>query len=497
MRNTIKHDLTPSQRETASNDGCGSPLGSRRGFVKAMAGGSLIAGFDAVAGTWVTSAQSTGSEELPMFDGTVMRDDASRDSYAQDYGQIVHERPLAVLRPGSVEDVAKMVRFARRRGLTIAARGRGHQPFGQAQVRDGIVIDMRSLQAVHSVANDRIEVDAGIDWRSVVRASVPNGQAPPVLPAYLGLTVGGTLSIGGIGVATFRHGAQVDHVLELQVVTGEGAVVTCSERRQPDLFEAALAGQGQCAIITRAALHLAAVKSKVRQYVLHYSDVRTLLEDEAALVQDDRFDGVVAMIVPTPDGWSFSLVASRQYTPPNAPDDVASTAGLRAIAGSIQTQDLDYAQYADAFPDMQSVQSHADLGLFVPASAAESFIRETLPRLRADDLGMAAGVRVFSWNRKPFSRPLFRIPAEDNLAYVATLRAETSEPSVVARMLSGNRTLYETNRKLGGTLYPYSALAMTRDDWRRNYGDAWKRLQIAKHRYDPGNVFASGPDLFR
>jgi cytokinin dehydrogenase len=104
---------------------------------------------------------------------------------------------------------------------------------------------------------------------------------------------------------------------------------------------------------------------------------------------------------------------------------------------------------------------------------------------------------VFSWHRKKFSRPLCRVPTEGRLLYVAMLRAETAEPSMVTRMLSGNRALYASNRKLGGTLYPYSAVALTRDDWRSHYGDAWQRLVTAKHRYDPGNVFASGPDLFR
>jgi FAD/FMN-containing dehydrogenase len=66
-----------------------------------------------------------------------------------------------VLRPGSVDDISTMIDFARRFGLKIAARGEGHQPFGQAQVRGGIVIDMRSLQQVHTFTADSVEVDAG------------------------------------------------------------------------------------------------------------------------------------------------------------------------------------------------------------------------------------------------------------------------------------------------------------------------------------------------
>jgi FAD/FMN-containing dehydrogenase len=155
-----------------------------------------------------------------------------------------------------VRDIASIVSFARRFGLKIAARGQGHQPFGQAQVSGGIVIDMRSLQQVHTFTADSVEVDAGTSWRTLLQATLSYGLAPPVLTKFLGLTVGGTLSIGGVGVTSLRHGAQVDQTLALQVVTGEGDVVVCSTHEHRDLFEAALAGQGQCAIITRATLRL-------------------------------------------------------------------------------------------------------------------------------------------------------------------------------------------------------------------------------------------------
>ena len=45
---------------------------------------------------------------------------------------------------------------------------------------------------------------------------------PPVLPDYIGQTVGGTLSVGGIGAMSFREGAQIDHVVALRAVTGNG-----------------------------------------------------------------------------------------------------------------------------------------------------------------------------------------------------------------------------------------------------------------------------------
>ena len=126
---------------------------SRRSLA-AITAGSLLAGFS-------RPGASAPFTNLPQLDGELSFDPATRAEYANDYGRIIHEQPIAVLRPGSVRDIASIVSFAPRFGLKVVARGQGHQPFGQAQVSGGIVIDMRSLQQVHTFTADSVEVDAG------------------------------------------------------------------------------------------------------------------------------------------------------------------------------------------------------------------------------------------------------------------------------------------------------------------------------------------------
>jgi cytokinin dehydrogenase len=70
---------------------------------------------------------------------------------------------------------------------------------------------------------------------------------PPVLADYLRLSVGGTLTVGGVGAMTARHGLQADNVLELDVVTGRGDLLTCSPERHPDLFDAVRAAWARSA----------------------------------------------------------------------------------------------------------------------------------------------------------------------------------------------------------------------------------------------------------
>src|SRR5262249_35479647 len=155
----------------------------------------------------------------------LLTDDATLSAFTDDLGHIIHRRPFAVLKPGSVNDLVSMVGFARQQGIKIGARGQGHTMFGQSLVQAGVVIDMSPLNTDPVVVGDRITVRAGVSWRTVLEASLKKGLTPPVLTGYIGLSVGGTLSVGGIGGTTYRYGAQVDNVLELQVVTGAGQLV--------------------------------------------------------------------------------------------------------------------------------------------------------------------------------------------------------------------------------------------------------------------------------
>src|SRR5215217_1909357 len=216
----------------------------RRTFLRGiLAGAVVVAGFDTGLRSWVSAAElehraTPLAEDFPAFDGVLLLDDASRAAAADDFGHLVHRQPVAVLKPGSVNDVVELVRFARRKNIQVAARGQGHSTQGQAQVEAGVVVDMTTLATVHEINGTNALVDGGTRWLDLLAQTIPQRLTPPVLVDFLELTVGGTLSLGGIGSQAFRQGAQVDNALELQVVTGEGELVSCSTTHNSTLFDA-------------------------------------------------------------------------------------------------------------------------------------------------------------------------------------------------------------------------------------------------------------------
>ena len=134
---------------------------------------------------------------------------------------------------------------------------------------------------------DQSALDAGPGalWGDVAREALGHGLIPPVMPDAMMLTVGGTLSVGGIGETSFRFGAQVDHVVDLDVVTGAGQLITCSDEKDLELFNMVLAGLGQCGIIVRARLRLVEAPKMVAMRTITYNDLDVFLADQARLIE--------------------------------------------------------------------------------------------------------------------------------------------------------------------------------------------------------------------
>jgi cytokinin dehydrogenase len=437
--------------------------------------------------------------DAPPFDGELCTGSAC-DAMAEDFGHIVHRRPLAVLRARSVDDVVAAVRFARERRLQVAPRGQGHSTLGQAQVSGGVIVDLSALRTVHAVDRDGTTVDAGARWDDLVAVTRGSSLIPPVLPDHLGLSVGGTLSAGGISGTSFRHGAQVDHVTELEVVTGAGELVRCTPTQAGDLFDAVLAGLGQCGIIVRATLGLVPAHTRVRVVRLWYPDPVSMTRDQRLLVDDERFDYVLGVIAPPSECY---IEAATHHSPPRSPCDRRLLAGLSHIPGSERIDDRSELEWAGRVGERIALQRslglwdhpHPWLDLLVPESGVEEYLTELLSTAVDDDAGRLR-ILLYPLRSSRFRRPLLRLPDEDAVFLCDAMRTARPSPGAVARMLARNRSLLEGNRGRGGTVYPISAVELRHEEWREHFGGHWPALLRAKHRYDPDCLLTPGPGIF-
>ncbi|KAL6974542.1 Cytokinin dehydrogenase, partial [Sarracenia purpurea var. burkii] len=158
-------------------------------------------------------------------------DTNATESASRDFGKLVQEIPAAVLHPSSVGDIISLINFSYNAPAPfgVAARGSGHSVRGQAVARGGVVVEMTFLKkcrksGVRVSANPSsvgFYADVGGEelWIDVLEATLEHGLAPVSWTDYLYLTVGGTLSNGGISGQAFRYGPQISNVHEMDVIT--------------------------------------------------------------------------------------------------------------------------------------------------------------------------------------------------------------------------------------------------------------------------------------
>ncbi|MGD9484186.1 FAD-binding protein [Streptomyces sp. TRM70308] len=487
----------------------------RRGFLGAAGAAAAVVGFDPLGGGWVTRAEAAhrpGFDRTPALDGELVLDRPSREAVSTDLGNIVHHTPRAVLRPRSTRDIAAMVRFCRARRIPVSPRGQAHTTYGQG-LSGGLLVENRHLDRVHSLGPHVAEVDAGVRWMDLAKAAYAETprRTPPVLTGYTGLTVGGTLSVGGIGglVGGLDTGLQVDHVRELEVVTGDGVVQRCSPRRAPDLFHAVLGGLGQCGIITKAVVELVPAPERARTYTLDYTDTAPFFRDLRTLLDRTGVDHVYGEFRPSGSGMGYTLHATAFHAPEAPPDDARILRGLAAEPQVTDTGYLDHAFSIDRAIDALRETVGWDrlvkpwFDVWLPGSSVEPFFGDVVDSLTPRDIGTYGAGLIYPQRRARTTRPFPRLPAPDDSPWVFVVDvntvSETPEPGAAytEAMLARNERLYARTRdRYGGTLYPIGSVPFTRRDWRAHYGDAWPAFQAAKRRYDPAGVLTPGPGIF-
>jgi FAD/FMN-containing dehydrogenase len=97
-------------------------------------------------------------------------------------------------------------------------------------------LDVSAFSGVLSVADGVAEVLGMTTYEDLVDATLPSGQMPLVVPQLKTITLGGAVTGLGIESSSFRNGTPHESVLEMDVLTGDGRIVTCSRTENADLF---------------------------------------------------------------------------------------------------------------------------------------------------------------------------------------------------------------------------------------------------------------------
>ncbi len=134
------------------------------------------------------------------------------------------------------------------------------------------------------------EVQGMCTYEDLVAATLAHGLVPLVVPQLRTITLGGAVTGLGIESTSFRHGLPHESVLEMDVFTGAGEVVTT--RPGDDLFDTFPNSYGSLGYATRLCIALESVPTYVALRHVRFDDAALLAKTVAEVVETGEYDGV-------------------------------------------------------------------------------------------------------------------------------------------------------------------------------------------------------------
>ena len=154
-------------------------------------------------------------------------------------------------------------------------------------------LDVTGLTGVIAVDADARTADvAGMcTYEDLVAATLPHGLAPLVVPQLKTITLGGAVTGLGIESTSFRNGLPHESVLEMDILTGAGDIVTASPRDHSDLFRCFPNSYGTLGYSTRLRIALEPVTPFVALRHLRFSSIPELVAAMDRIIETGGLDG--------------------------------------------------------------------------------------------------------------------------------------------------------------------------------------------------------------
>lgn len=167
-------------------------------------------------------------------------------------------------------------------------------------------LDVSGLDRVISVDPEAgiAEVQGMCTYEVLVDTVLPYGFSPTVVPQLKTITLGGAVTGLGVESACFRNGLPHEAVLDMDVLTGTGEIVTCSPTQNSDLFFGFPNSYGSLGYAVRLKIKLEKVKDYVELRHVRFDDVQTLPDTMEDIVESHEYDGEAVDYL---DGVVFSL----------------------------------------------------------------------------------------------------------------------------------------------------------------------------------------------
>ncbi len=166
-------------------------------------------------------------------------------------------------------------------------------------------LDVSGLDGVLHVDRDALTADVQgmCTYEHLVEATLAHGLMPYVVPQLRTITLGGAVTGLGIESTSLRNGLPHESVLEMDVLTGDGRLLTVRPGEHDDLLRGFPNSYGTLGYATRLRIALQPVSPYVRLRHVRFGDPESLAAAVQSIAASDELDGEPADFV---DGVMFT-----------------------------------------------------------------------------------------------------------------------------------------------------------------------------------------------
>jgi FAD/FMN-containing dehydrogenase len=167
-------------------------------------------------------------------------------------------------------------------------------------------LDVSGLHSVIAVdpVNNTADVQGMCTYEDLVDSLLPFGLVPTVVPQLKTITLGGAVTGMGVESTSFRNGLPHEAVLEMDVLTGTGEVVTCSPTQNADLYRGFPNSYGSLGYSVRLKITCEKVPAYVELRHVRFDDVESVSAALAEISETREYEGQQVDYL---DGVVFSL----------------------------------------------------------------------------------------------------------------------------------------------------------------------------------------------
>lgn len=232
--------------------------------------------------------------------------------------------PVAVVRPESTDEVARVLKVCNEGNVGVTVHGGGSSLTGASIPKDkGIALDMSGMDRIIEInIEDRYAVvEPGVVLDDLNKKLSKYGYFYPPDPASSSMaTVGGSLSTNAGGLRAVMYGSTKDWVLGTEAVLPNGAVIRTGERTLKrsigyDLTALLVGSEGTLAVITKAILKIWPKPAAMALAVAYYSRI----EDAGNAVGKLKTIGITPLNAEFMDDVSMGFM--RRYSGVSFPKD--------------------------------------------------------------------------------------------------------------------------------------------------------------------------------